>query len=93
MYAQRLDAKDDLASFRNAFLFAESDLIYMDGNSLGRLPRRVIHRVQKAVELGWGRDLIRGWNTDWYEAPIRVGEKIAQLVGACLLYTSDAADE
>jgi len=82
MYAQRLDAKDDLASFRNAFLFAEPDLIYMDGNSLGRLPRRVIHRVQKAVELGWGRDLIRGWNTDWYEAPIRVGEKIAQLVGA-----------
>jgi len=82
MYAQRLDAKDDLAAFRNAFLFAEPDLIYMDGNSLGRLPRRVIHRVQKAVELGWGRDLIRGWNTDWYEAPIRVGEKIAQLVGA-----------
>ncbi len=82
VYAQRLDAKDDLASFRNAFLFAESDLIYMDGNSLGRLPRRVIRRVQKAVKLGWGRDLIRGWNTDWYEAPIRVGEKIAQLVGA-----------
>lgn len=81
-YAQRLDAKDDLASFRDAFLFAESDLIYMDGNSLGRLPRQVIDRVQRAVELEWGRELIRGWNADWYEAPIRVGEKIAQLVGA-----------
>jgi kynureninase len=91
-YAQRLDAGDDLASFRDSFLFAESDLIYMDGNSLGRLPRRVIDRMQRAVESEWGQDLIRGWNADWYEAPTRVGEKIAQLVGAApgQVITSDS---
>jgi kynureninase len=81
-FARRLDAQDDLASFREAFVFAEPDLIYVDGNSLGRLPRRTVERVGAAVEKEWGRDLIRGWNAGWYQAPARVGEKIARLVGA-----------
>ncbi len=81
-FARRLDAEDELASFREAFIFAEPDLIYLDGNSLGRLPHRTVVRVQKAVEEEWGGELIRGWNAGWYEAPARLGEKIAQLVGA-----------
>jgi kynureninase len=81
-FAGRLDAEDDLASFRGAFVIADPDLIYVDGNSLGRLPRRTVERMRTAVEVEWGRDLIRGWNAGWYQAPARVGEKIAQLVGA-----------
>jgi len=81
-FARDLDAEDELASFREAFIFAELDLIYLDGNSLGRLAHRTVVRVQKAVEEEWGGELIRGWNAGWYEAPSRVGEKIAQLVGA-----------
>ena len=80
--AQRLDADDDLASFRQAFAIADPDLIYVDGNSLGRLPRRTVERLQAAVESEWGCDLIRGWNSGWFEAPGRVGDKIGQLVGA-----------
>ncbi len=81
-FARRLDAEDDLASFRKAFVFAEPDSVYLDGNSLGRLPRRTLERVRTAVEVEWGRDLIRSWNAGWYQAPARVGEKIARLVGA-----------
>jgi kynureninase len=81
-FARRMDAQDDLAPFREAFVIAEPDLIYMDGNSLGRLPRRTAEHLRTAVEAEWGRDLIRGWNKGWYEAPARVGKKIAQLVGA-----------
>ena len=67
-FAQRLDEEDDLASFREAFVIAEPDLIYLDGNSLGRLPRRTVDRMRTAVEQEWGHDLIRGWNAGWWEA-------------------------
>jgi len=81
-FARRLDAEDDLASLRERFVFVEPDLIYMDGNSLGRLPHGTVERVRTAVQVEWGCNLIRGWNAGWYEAPARVGEKIGQLVGA-----------
>jgi kynureninase len=81
-FARRLDADDELASYRQGFVVAEPDLIYLDGNSLGRLPRRTIERLRVAVEEEWGRALIRAWNAGWYEAPARVGEKIGRLVGA-----------
>jgi kynureninase len=80
--AQRLDEQDELASFREEFVFPEPDLIYLDGNSLGRLPRRTVERMRTAVEDEWGRDLIRGWNAGWWESPRRVGEKVASLLGA-----------
>jgi kynureninase len=80
--ARHLDALDALAPFRRRFLFAEPNLIYLDGNSLGRLPGQVRDRMRVAVESEWGQDLIRGWNAGWYEAPARVGEKIARIVGA-----------
>lgn len=81
-FARQLDARDELAPFREAFVPAEPDLIYLDGNSLGCLPRRTVERVRIAVEKEWGGDLIRSWNAGWYRAPGRAGDKIAQLVGA-----------
>ncbi len=81
-FAQELDSKDSLASYREQFVIDDPDLIYLDGNSLGRMPKPVIARMQKAVEEEWGKDLIRGWNKGWWDAPARIGEKIASLIGA-----------
>ncbi|MDD2921349.1 MAG: kynureninase [Anaerolineales bacterium] len=81
-FALELDAQDKLASFREAFVVTDPDLIYLDGNSLGRLPKAAIARAKQIVEEEWGRDLIRSWNKGWWESPARVGEKIAKLVGA-----------
>jgi kynureninase len=81
-FAERLDREDELAHFRDAFFFSDPDLIYLDGNSLGRLPIKSAERLKDVIEKEWGEDLIRGWNKGWYDAPSRVGEKIAALVGA-----------
>jgi kynureninase len=80
-FAAQLDQQDSLASYREQFVVNDPDLIYLDGNSLGRLPKSVIERMKKAVEEEWGIDLIRGWNKGWWEAPTRIGEKIASLLG------------
>lgn len=61
-HARHLDELDELAPFRKYFLFAEPELIYLDGNSLGRLPSQVSGRMRQVAELEWGQDLIRGWN-------------------------------
>src|SRR5512134_2778212 len=81
-YALELDQQDKLASSREQFVIADPDLIYLDGNSLGRLPQAAVERAKQVVEEEWGKDLIRAWNKGWWEAPARVGEKLAQLVGA-----------
>jgi kynureninase len=81
-YAQQLDAQDELASFRQRFVIADPDLIYLDGNSLGRLPRATTGKLNELVETAWGDRLIRGWNEGWIEAPARVGGRIARLLGA-----------
>jgi kynureninase len=81
-FARQLDEEDELASYREEFVFPDPDLIYLDGNSLGRLPRRTVERMRKAVEEEWGRDLIRGWNAGWWDSPGRAGDKIGRLLGA-----------
>jgi kynureninase len=81
-YARQLDAGDELASFREAFVIDDPQLLYMDGNSLGRLAHGTSNRLKKAVDGEWGQELIRGWNQGWYQAPSRAGEKIAQIIGA-----------
>jgi kynureninase len=63
-------------------MICNPELIYMDGNSLGRLPLAAVERLRTLVSDEWGADLIRGWNKGWWDAPRRVGDKIAQLVGA-----------
>jgi kynureninase len=77
-----LDEADPLASLRHRFMLP-ADVVYLDGNSLGALPKGVAARVQKAITQEWGVGLIRSWNdAAWYPAPLRVGGKIARLIGA-----------
>jgi len=80
------DAADPLAPLREQFDLpgpGEPASIYLDGNSLGALPRATASRVQAAVQQAWGRGLIASWNdAGWIDQPQRVGDKIARLVGA-----------
>jgi kynureninase len=80
--AEALDAADPLARFRDAFDLPPG-LIYLDGNSLGPLPRAAAERVDRAVRQEWGQGLITSWNAaGWIEAPQRLGGKVARLIGA-----------
>ena len=80
--AQALDAADPLARFADAFALPEG-VIYLDGNSLGPPPLSAHARLAEAARAEWGEGLIRSWNTaGWIDAPLRVGGKIARLVGA-----------
>lgn len=80
--ARALDAADPLRHFRERFHLPDG-VIYLDGNSLGALPRATIATQRDAVERQWGDDLIRSWNAnDWIGVPERVGAKIARLIGA-----------
>ena len=81
-HAQALDSQDSLASFREQFAFPDPTLIYLDGNSLGRLPLPTIALAHDLVERQWGNRLIRTWNEGSWEAPLRIGAKIARLIGA-----------
>ena len=80
--ARELDAQDELASFRDEFVIDDPNLIYLDGNSLGRLPKRTVDFLQNTIEQEWGRRLIRVWNDGWINSPTELGAKIAKLVGA-----------
>jgi kynureninase len=77
-----LDADDTLAPLREQFDLPPG-VIYLDGNSLGVLPKATAGRVQDVIRSEWGRDLIRSWNTaGWLDYPQRVGDKISRLIGA-----------
>ena len=80
--ALALDAADPLAPLRAQFDIPP-DLIYLDGNSLGVLPRATSARVQQVLQQEWGAGLIGSWNNaGWMDLPQRIGDKIARLVGA-----------
>lgn len=80
--ALALDAQDSLADFRGQFQLEEG-LIYLDGNSLGPLPKATMARMQEAITVEWGRDLITSWNKHgWMDLPRSLGNKIAPLIGA-----------
>lgn len=81
-YADELDRRDPLALFRDRFAITEPDLIYLDGNSLGRLPHATTALADQLLAQQWGDRLIRGWNEGWFDAPERIGAKIARLLGA-----------
>jgi kynureninase len=79
---ETFDKNDPLAHWRGEFSLPK-DTIYLDGNSLGVLPRATLARMQDVITREWGQDLIRSWNSaDWFNAPVRIGDKIARLVGA-----------
>ena len=79
-----LDASDPLARFREEFVhnINEPGLIYLDGNSLGRLPKRSALAAADLINGQWGNRLIRSWNEGWFEIPNRVGDLIGELLGA-----------
>lgn len=77
-----LDAQDPLRPLRDLFTLPQG-VIYLDGNSLGVLPKATPARVAKAVTEEWGQGLIRSWNSaGWFDLPQRVGERIGALIGA-----------
>ncbi|MXP10308.1 kynureninase [Pseudoblastomonas halimionae] len=77
-----LDAADPLASFREQFHLPEGT-IYLDGNSLGPLPKATQERMTEVIDSEWGEGLISSWNAaDWINAPRRIGDKIATIIGA-----------
>jgi kynureninase len=80
--ALALDAADPLARFHDAFDLPDG-VIYLDGNSLGPPPKTALARLAEVAAREWGHDLIRSWNVNgWIDAPLRVGGKIARLIGA-----------
>ncbi len=77
-----LDAQDPLHGLRDLFILPEG-VIYLDGNSLGVLPRAAPARIAQAVTEEWGQGLIRSWNSaGWFSLPQRLGDRIATLIGA-----------
>jgi kynureninase len=78
--AAALDAADPLASFRDRFVIADPHRLYLDGNSLGRLPRGTRERLHRVIDQ-WGSELVSGW-AEWIEAPTRTGDALAEVLGA-----------
>jgi kynureninase len=79
---EALDREDPLRPFRDRFFLPEGT-IYLDGNSLGAMPKAVPDRIREVVEEEWGRDLIRSWNIHgWIDLQMSVGAKIGRLIGA-----------
>jgi kynureninase len=77
-----LDAADPIAGFRDRFL-DDGSTIYLDGNSMGRLPKAALARLQEMAEHEWGTILVRGWTeSGWMDSPLRVGHRIGELIGA-----------
>src|SRR5262245_54233228 len=78
--AEGLDGLDPIQGFRDRFVCTDPQRIYADGNSLGRLPLETVERMRSAVA-DWGERLVGGWE-DWIELPVRVGDRIGQVIGA-----------
>jgi kynureninase len=74
-----LDAADPLADFRDRFVISDPEIVYFDGNSLGRLPAATAARLTRVVGEEWGGELIRGWDR-WLDEPLRVGDQLAKAV-------------
>ena len=81
-FAQKLDENDELKKFRRLFFLGDENTIYLDGNSLGRLPLKTKQLITETVNDQWGNQLIESWNRNWYNKPVDLGDKIAELTGA-----------
>jgi kynureninase len=80
-YAEELDAADPLAGFRERFVLDDPGLIYLNGNSLGALPRATLRRIEAVIRQEWGAALGRSWN-HWTALPGRAGDLVGELTGA-----------
>jgi kynureninase len=77
--AEQLDAADPLARFRDRFVGADTDLVYFDGNSLGRPVAAAADRLGEFVRQDWGGRLIRGWDESWMDLPTRLGYDLGRI--------------
>ncbi|GAB2881258.1 kynureninase [Nocardioides pacificus] len=77
--AAALDAADPLAPLRARFVGAESELVYLDGNSLGRPLAVTADRIAGFVREEWGGRLIRGWDEGWFDLPLTLGDELARV--------------
>ena len=80
--AKKYDDQDSLREFRNQFFSSKTNLIYLDGNSLGRLPLKTKKHLESVINYQWGDRLIRSWNEQWYSLAKKVGGKISKIIGA-----------
>lgn len=80
--AKERDETDPLAGYRHRFVHTDPGLIYLDGNSLGRLPVGAVQVLEETVNRQWGDRLIRSWNEGWWEMQLRLGDLLAPLLGA-----------
>ncbi len=80
--AAALDDADPLAPLRREFIIAPDPIAYLDGNSLGRPPARVLDALAEVVQTGWSERLIRSWTEGWMERPLELGDRIGALLGA-----------
>jgi kynureninase len=82
LYCQKLDAEDPLAGLKDRFMLPDG-MVYLDGNSLGPVPKTVPDRVASMISQEWGERLISGWLADgWMEKPLVLGDRVARLIGA-----------
>jgi kynureninase len=79
--AELLDRDDPLLGYRDRFVISDPDTIYLDGNSLGRLPRATRDRLRNVIDREWGQDLVRGWDR-WIDVGRQAGDVLTELVGA-----------
>ena len=79
--AEKLDADDSLAQYRDRFIRPSDQVIYLDDNSLGMLPVATRDRLRDVVEAQWGQELVRGWQ-HWVDLPTSVGDRVGSLIGA-----------
>ena len=80
--AEQFDRDDRLHKFRSRFYIESENTIYLDGNSLGRLPLKTKELLSEVVEKQWGTELIESWNQHWYQKTTQLGDKIAPIIGA-----------
>lgn len=80
--AKEYDEKDPLRRFAEYFVRDDRRLIYLDGNSLGMLPKPTVKHLSEVVEKRWGEGLIRSYNSGWWTKPSDLGSRIAKLIGA-----------
>lgn len=78
--AVQLDAGDPLARYRSLFIGTDTDLSYLDGNSLGRPLKRTQRDISTFIEAGWGGRLIRGWDEEWLDLPQVIGDQLGRAV-------------
>lgn len=78
--AAELDAADPLAGYRGHFIGTDTDLSYLDGNSLGRPLKRTSGDISTFIHEGWGGRLIRGWDEEWLDLPQAIGDQLGRAV-------------